>query len=58
MNKEIYIDEDTILQLRTPKYVTSIKFAEEFIVNVSRKFNWFQKKMMKFFFGWDVKDID
>lgn len=56
--QKLYVDQDKEMQICVPKFVTRIKIGEEFTANVSRKFNCFQKKMIKFFFGWDVEDID
>lgn len=41
-----------------PDYKSVICFAETFRVCSIKKFNWFQKKMLKIFFGIEVLDYE
>lgn len=63
MNEELWASSADILPI-TGKYYgygSDILIGNEpnnaFIIRIPGKhFNWFQKKMMKWCFGWDVKD--
>lgn len=54
MNDEI----SSNVYLEEPDYKSVICFAETFRVCSIKKFNWFQKKMLKIFFGIEVLDYE
>lgn len=43
-----------------PEYKTKITIGSDYgiVFYVEKRFNWFQKKMMRWCFGWKVTDID
>lgn len=42
--------------VRLPKYKSEIKIGN-MTVNIEKKFNWFNRLMMKLVFGWEVKNL-
>jgi hypothetical protein len=48
-------DGDTIF-IKEKERVTDIDLGNVSLL-VTRRYNWFQKQMMRFFFGWRVTDI-
>ena len=46
--------------VKMPEYKTKIVIGGDYgiVVGVEKRFNWFQKKMMNWCFGWKVTDID
>lgn len=62
MNDELYEKLDGILRVYNPPgYGTVISIGDKpniaWIIRIPGKhFNWFQKKMMKWCFGWNVQD--
>lgn len=45
-----------IMQPPPPKSIIIIGETPSWHIGVGKKFNWFQKKMMKWCFGWEVKE--
>ena len=60
--KLIKFDEDKIAygRIMHPTPYTSLIWhgndGSSFEINIDKKFNWFQKKMLKIFFGFEVKE--
>lgn len=53
-------EDPGVSMYQPPDYKTEITIGEEncmVVYYLTKHFNWFQKKMMKFCFGWDVKDV-
>ena len=51
MNKEIYSINEPIVN-------SIIKIGNNFNIYTDKKFNWFQRKMIKFYFGFEVINND
>ena len=43
--------------IEKPNYKSIVKIGELYVYN-THKFNWFQKKMIKIFFGFEVEDYE
>ena len=57
-NRITYLSESTPFRFKKPR--TTLKWGGDdgssFELNIDKKFNWFQKKMLKMFFGFEVKE--
>lgn len=57
MNEKIILKEMGCI-FNNPDYKSIIKIGDNVIIHNITKFNWFQKKMIKLFFGFEVKDYE
>ncbi len=56
-DEKVYANESIIFQANKD-YKSIISLSENFKVFTKTKYNWFQKKMIKLFFGFEVKDYE
>lgn len=42
---------------KEPTYRSIIKMGDKFEVRITKRFNWFNRLMMKLVFGWEVKNL-
>lgn len=60
MNANEYMIQDGYAYIKSPEPpISTIRIGDGtyvLAIDVDKKFNWFQKKMMKWCFGWEVKE--